>query len=46
MIYGYLVIRKHMTEICMRQWSVLEKQALNLIWTNLLLRPNVVFYFW
>ena len=34
-----------MTEICMRQCNALEKQALNLILTNVLLRPNVVVFF-
>ena len=31
-----------MTEICMKQWNVLEKQALNLILINVLLRLHVV----
>ena len=45
MMYRYLVIRVHMTGICMRQWSALEKQTLNLILINGLLRPNVA-VFW
>ena len=34
-----------MTGICMRQWSTLEKQAINLILINVLLRPNVAVFF-
>ena len=45
MVCRYLVMREHMTGICMRQWSALEKQALNLILINVLLRPNVAVSF-
>ena len=34
-----------MTEICMRQWSTLEKQALKFILINVLSRPSVVVFF-
>ena len=33
-----------MTDICMRQWSELEKQALNSILINVLFRPNDVVF--
>ena len=44
MMYRYLAMRKHVTEICLRQWSRLEKQALNLILINALLGPNIVVF--
>ena len=34
-----------MTGICMKQWSALEKQALNSILINVLLRPNCCSFF-
>ena len=44
MMYRYLVMREHMTGICMRQWSALEKLTLNLILINVLLRPYVAVF--
>ena len=34
----------HMTEMSMRQWNALGKQALNLVSINVLLRSNVVVF--
>ena len=45
MMHRYLAIRKHMTEICMRQWNAPHKQELSIILINVLLRPNVVVFF-
>ena len=38
--------KNHMIVICMRQWGTLENQALSLILINVLLRQNVVVFFW